>query len=411
MKKTGEKKQYRLSFSFEGKQYSVRSTDRRKLNAMREKKLAALRNGVKSLDSSVTVKKWGEEWRTTYVTGTQSGAAKRAESMLRNHIYPDLGATRLSAVRNINCQRVLNAMQDKGYARDTILKVSQLLERVFRDAVRNGLILRSPAEGLVIPSTREPDTHRCITARERRILLEAIQGDPIELFVLIMLYCGLRPSEIFPLSGKDVSLGEHPEIRVTKAADSKGRIKPPKSKAGVRTVPIPEGPLLDKLRETPPGPFEFVFHRKDGKAHTRQTLKTLWRNLRGKMDDLDAALVAAGKLSGLRDAVPPMVPYDLRHTYCSDLEAAGVPINVARVLMGHSKMELTARIYTHTADDTIREAAQRLSAYSAKKPASKSDIGDVKSDIPVRPKVPQSAPIRHKKPRIVKIKNHNQTTA
>ena len=55
-----------------------------------------------------------------------------------------------------------------------------------------------------------------------------------------------------------------------------------------------------------------------------------------------------------------LVPYCLRHTYCTDLEIAGVPLNVAKLLMGHSDVSVTANIYTHKSDEAILEAARKI---------------------------------------------------
>ena len=57
-----------------------------------------------------------------------------------------------------------------------------------------------------------------------------------------------------------------------------------------------------------------------------------------------------------------LVPYCLRHTFCTDLQDAGVPINIAKYLMGHSDISLTAKIYTHTTDKAIQEAAKKINA-------------------------------------------------
>jgi site-specific recombinase XerD len=57
-----------------------------------------------------------------------------------------------------------------------------------------------------------------------------------------------------------------------------------------------------------------------------------------------------------------LTPYCLRHTYCTDLQNAGVPINVAKYLMGHSNISVTVNIYTHTTEKTLREAAQFINA-------------------------------------------------
>jgi integrase len=44
------------------------------------------------------------------------------------------------------------------------------------------------------------------------------------------------------------------------------------------------------------------------------------------------------------------------------LQDAGVPINVAKYLMGHSDISLTARIYTHTTDDVLTDALEKINA-------------------------------------------------
>ena len=58
--------------------------------------------------------------------------------------------------------------------------------------------------------------------------------------------------------------------------------------------------------------------------------------------------------------------YNLRHTYCTDLEKAKVPLNVARRLMGHSSILITSKIYTHESDDTLEDARHLLNIMSTK---------------------------------------------
>lgn len=55
-----------------------------------------------------------------------------------------------------------------------------------------------------------------------------------------------------------------------------------------------------------------------------------------------------------------LVPYCLRHTYCTDLQSAGVPINVAKELMGHSDISITAKIYTHHSEIAFDNAKQLI---------------------------------------------------
>lgn len=46
-----------------------------------------------------------------------------------------------------------------------------------------------------------------------------------------------------------------------------------------------------------------------------------------------------------------LVPYCLRHTYCTDLQHKNVDIRVAQKLMGHSTIDLTSTIYSHLDED------------------------------------------------------------
>ena len=58
-----------------------------------------------------------------------------------------------------------------------------------------------------------------------------------------------------------------------------------------------------------------------------------------------------------------LTPYCLRHTYCTDLQNAGVPINVAKYLMGHSDIRVTANIYTHHTEDVSKSAIKAMEHY------------------------------------------------
>ena len=57
--------------------------------------------------------------------------------------------------------------------------------------------------------------------------------------------------------------------------------------------------------------------------------------------------MVAGMEQLLDHPVAGLTPYSLRHTFCTGLQRAGVPINVAKELTGHSGIKVTANIYTH----------------------------------------------------------------
>jgi integrase len=58
-------------------------------------------------------------------------------------------------------------------------------------------------------------------------------------FILVLVFCGLRASEVRALSWGDVDF-TNDTITVIRRADRWGRIGQPKSKAGTRTIPFPK---------------------------------------------------------------------------------------------------------------------------------------------------------------------------
>lgn len=354
--KKGSDGLYRMSFSYEGKQYSVRSKDPKQLTAKMTAKLKELSSGVKIVDGSVTVSAWGQEWIDTYKSGISRGSEVRLKGLLSKYINPVIGYMKINQVRPVHCQRVLNEME--GLSGDTITKCRNLLFNIFESAVDNSLCIRNPAKNLSMPRTAPKATHRSITDRERVILLETAKTHPAGLWVLLLLYTGLRPGESLALTGADIVGGY---VRVNKAVDRYGEIKEPKSKAGIRKVPIIPAlqAVLPKIEMGEP-----LFKNAAGNIPSSRWIARQWKSFVNAMKTIETNMVKQGYIPVLSEALPPLEPYDLRHTYCTDLERAGVPINVASKLMGHADVSITSKIYTHTGTDVIDKAGEKLAAFT-----------------------------------------------
>ena len=78
---------------------------------------------------------------------------------------------------------------------------------------------------------------------------------------------------------------------------------------------------------------------------SEKTMKRRWKVLKRKMGN-----------------APDLVPYCLRHTFCTDLQKKGIDVRVAQKLMGHSKIDLTASIYSHLDEDLFTITFDRLNA-------------------------------------------------
>ncbi len=53
-------------------------------------------------------------------------------------------------------------------------------------------------------------------------------------------------------------------------------------------------------------------------------------------------------------------PHNLRHTAATLLLKQGVPLKVVSEMLGHSRIEITANIYSHVGGELQAAAAQKL---------------------------------------------------
>lgn len=91
-----------------------------------------------------------------------------------------------------------------------------------------------------------------------------------------------------------------------------------------------------------------------------------WKNFVKEMDLANGAHLYRNQVKNSIIA-PDFEPYLLRHTFCTDCQAAGVPINVAKEWMGHSDISVTAKIYTHMVDEVFEQNRMRMAQYAVTK--------------------------------------------
>jgi integrase/recombinase XerC len=221
-------------------------------------------------------------------------------------------------------------------------------------AARRATGLRPKARGMLghIGPRRAPTGGRLV--RQPRRLPESLDPAEVAAFIvdlethrdramaLAMLVGGLRAAEVRSLRLADVDMG----LRRVRVVGKGGR---------ERTVPVDRvffSELAAYLRaERPPGcstPECFVVLRGPtrGRPMTEAGMRRIFRTHRA------------------RSGAQRVRPHRLRHTYGTELAAAGIDLLVLRELMGHASPETTAG-YVHLAPETLavefaraREAAR-----------------------------------------------------
>ena len=350
----------RKTMTFEGKRYEVTGkTEQEAMEKLAELKVS-LQRGEKVVGGNSTVDRWFEEWFETYKkpAGLTAKSLGNYESKYRLYLSPAIGKMKLKDVREIHLQKILNSQAGMSYGH--VSNILLLMRALFGKARKTRLIVFDPSEDLQLPAVVK-QSRRSITEEERAAILKTAETHRGGLLALLTLYAGLRPGESMALQWKDIDF-ERNEIHVYKAVESGStEIKGPKTQAGIRDIPI-HAALLPRLQAAKQGPFDYVLTDTRNRPLNNATKQKMWDSFKHKMD-----VNLGGKL--LRNTIiesklaPDFSLYCLRHTFCTDLQRAGVPINVAKELMGHANISVTANIYTHRNAQTLHENIAKLSKW------------------------------------------------
>ena len=350
-------KYIRKTARYNGKKYEA--TGKTELEALQKlaEKLASAKRGEEAVGGSMTVNAWYKEWKALYKDpkGLTPKSLGMYDEKYNNYIKPRVGQMRLRDVRDVHLQRILN--DQAGRSSSHVKKLRMVMQEMFKRARQSRLIPFDPAELLELPTTTTGG-HRAVTPEERAAILAVAETHRAGLWVLTLLYTGMRPGETAALMWSDVDFA-HNEIHVHAAKESGSKtIKAPKTAAGVRDIPI-HAALLPKLRAAQGEPFSPVFPTQAGNRQNEDSLRRLWQSFRRDLDIYMGAKVYRNKI--IESVIAPdLSPYCLRHTFCTDLQCAGVPINVAKELMGHADIQTTANIYTHRNQGTLHSGIALL---------------------------------------------------
>lgn len=342
-----------------GKKLEAYGKTEREATLKLAEKIEAEKRGEGSVSGSMTVDKWFDEWIKTYKT--PKGLTAKSLGMYREkyklHIKPRIGHLKLKDVSSVHLQKILNGQA--GMSASHAKKIRMVMREMFRRARQSRLILYDPSETLELPAINQKQ-RRSITDDERTAILKVAETHKNGLWILTLLYTGIRPGESAALTWQDIDFSKN-EIHIRAARESGAKIiKRPKTDSGVRDIPI-HAKLLPYLLSASVGKHEkdFVFPGYAGKLADDRTIRRWWLSFRRAIDIELGAEVYRNKI--VKSALSPgLTLYCLRHTFATDLQRAGVPINIAKELMGHSSISVTANIYTHRDTATLHLSMSML---------------------------------------------------
>lgn len=355
----------RKTMRYNGKQYEGYGKTEQEAMLKLAEKIADVKRGEVTINDSMTVDAWYKQWKATYkdpkdMTGKSLGMY---DEKYNKYIKPRIGHMKLKNVTDVHLQKIMN--EQAGMSDSHCKKLRSVLQQMFKRARQSRIIIYDPAELLDLPRTTK-GTRRSLTDEERAAVLKVAETHRSGLWILTLLYTGMRPGETAALRWEDIDFKKN-EIHVHAARESgcTNAIKAPKTAAGDRIIPL-HAALKPKLKAAKHHPSGYVFVTGQGNPQNENSLRRLWTGFRR---ELDIEMGAKVKRNAIKESViaEDLVPYCLRHTFCTDLQKAGVPLNVAKEIMGHADIQTTANIYTHRDLNTLHKGMEMLDGTAKKR--------------------------------------------
>ena len=344
-----KKYKHKASFSFEGSRYYVYADSPLELGRKIEQKTHELKQESKTIGGDILFSDWAKKCIDIYKPNQSDITRKFFNYRVEHCILKEMGSMKLEDIRPLHCQEIMNLLIGKSHSH--INAVYQALNFMLEKAVDNNLLDKNPAKNITRPKGTKQH-RRALTSNERAHFISVGSTDRRFYVFLLMLFCGCRPSEASNCKGKDISKisGYHMlHIRGTKTANAN------------RFVPIPHE-LYRLIKDTPAS--EYIAVSRTGHQITPDNRRNAWKYYLRNINISMGAKLVRNAIVGPRPLADDLVPYCLRHEYCTNLARQGIDIRTAQKLMGHSDIALTANIYTNLNNEDIVAAAKILSVDS-----------------------------------------------
>ena len=292
----------------------------------------------------------------------------RAYGSAINRIHTDpFGSRMIRSVRLSDGKGWFVSLHDKGLKQNTIGILQSVLRPAFEMAVDDDMIRKNPFKfklSDVVP--KDAYVRDALTKEQQEKYLQFVQdcGGNYYDDIVILLGTGLRVSELYGLTRADIDFDRrciHVRRQLCRTAEKPYFVTPPKTKSGIRNVPMTDAVYMALMRvvkaRTAPkvellvdGHSGFLFLDKSGMPKVAMHLENYMRGLQARFEK------AYGK------PVPRITPHVLRHTFCTNVQQAGLDVKSLQYLMGHSNASVTLDVYTHSSFDSVERAFEQIAS-------------------------------------------------
>lgn len=354
-----------------GKRNSVTAGTLEELRKKEDEIQRDVSDGIRADAKNVTLNTLYDLWKELKVNLKHNTFSNYCY-MYDQFVADNIGMLPVTKLKRSDIKAFYNMLADtRSLKIATIDNIHTVIHQILQLAVEDNYIRRNISDNLLKElksSHHYEDSHRrALTLPEQELFMEFLSKENSQYYhwlpiFTVMLGTGMRVGEITGLRWNDIDLKSgmidvNHTLVYYKHRDGNGcyfDIHSPKTKAGVRQIPMTEEVknafLLEKRMQelagiqskvTIDGYHNFIFVNRFGNVQNQGTLNRALRRI--IRDCNDKQLLKEKKNPVL---LPNFSCHSLRHTFTTRLVEAGVNIKVIQNLCGHSRSDVTLDIYT-----------------------------------------------------------------
>ena len=345
---------YEARAKINGIDINLYDVDLKKLKVLFEKAKEEARNNIDIKRQKVTLNEWFEEWFTNYkIPNIKETSVFPMRSKYYNTFGKAIGDMKVTDIRNLDIQRVINDMNKQGRAsssmRDALGRVRECLE----SAKNNRIIDINPCFEINVPWENKTAERRFLSMAEQTRFLQEVEHNWYKEMFYIMFLTGMRIGEVGGLKWEDIDWNKKC-INIQRSLSCQQNRQ--KKAYGNRWRSSGE---FDNL----------VFTTSLGSPVIRNVAEKEIKKVVKAINFQEA--IEAVKENREPIEFKDLYPHAIRHTFCSRCFEKGMDAKVVQMLMGHQHYSTTIDIYTHVTETKFEEEIAKFGSVSEKQKVQK----------------------------------------
>jgi integrase len=286
----------------------------------------------------------------------------RYMSVIRNYLKPQFGGLCLRDVTVLSVDRYLAGLGKSELSYESLDKVRDVLSSVLSSAVRYGLLVKNPAEGVRLPHRKKGRRSKPYITQAQFAMIVQLVREPYATMMFVAAYTGLRVSELIGLRWDDT----HEYSITVDERCCRGDWGAPKTESSNATIAVNRA-VIERIHRLKTLTVDVkagnaIRHYKVVKSCRPDDLvfqSLTSRKGAGHMTD-NNMLVRHIKPAARKLGLDFVKWRCLRTSYATWLKIAGADVKDAQALMRHSRASTTLDIYQQFVPESQRRVVDGL---------------------------------------------------